>query len=173
MWHWLERYRGPIILFLLALLLGGGAFLFYRQFTTSGAIEISLASPEQIEVQVSGGVASPGSYTLPSGARVANAIKAAGGFTADAYLGGLNLTQELDDGDQIHVLSTGVLSKVNINTASASQLETLPGIGPVKAQNIVAYRIDNGPFLSKEELQNVSGIGEQTYDDLKDKITVY
>ncbi len=173
MWHWLERHRGPITLFLMALLLVGGAVLLYRQFTTGDAIEISLAPPQQIVVQVSGEVASPGAYSLSSGARVANAIKAAGGFTADAYLGGIDFTQRLADGDQVHILSTDVLSKVNINTANASLLDTLPGIGPVKAQNIIAYRLENGPFLRKEDLINVSGIGEQTYADLEDKITVY
>jgi competence protein ComEA len=175
MWDWLEKHRKPILLFLVALLLIGGAVFAYRQLILPPGqlLEISLAPPQEITVSVTGEVMNPGSYELPKGARVANAIKAAGGFTPDAYLGGLNLSQRLEDGDQIYVYNIEVLSKVNINTADAEILETLPGIGPVKAQAIIDYRNENGPFLHKEDLMQVKGIGETTYHNLEDKITVY
>ncbi len=159
MWQWLEQHRGPIILFLIALILIGGAVFIYRQVTPGGALEVTIAPAEEITVSVTGEVKNPGSYELPNGARVANAIKAAGGFTHNAYLGGIDLEQRLGHGEHIHIYHIDVLSKVNINTANASLLDTLPGIGPVKAQNIIDYRTEHGPFLSIEEIQNVWGIG--------------
>jgi competence protein ComEA len=173
MWQWLERHRGPIFLLLVALILIGGAVFLYRQVTPGGALEVTLAPSEKITVYVDGEVINPGIYELPQGARVANAIKAAGGFTNNAYLGGLDLEERLSDGEHIHIYHVDVLSKVNINTADASLLETLPGIGPVKAQNIIDYRTEYGPFLSIEEIKNVEGVGEETYNGLKDLITVY
>jgi competence protein ComEA len=173
MWQWLERHRGPVILFLIALILIGGAVFLYRQVTPGGALEVTVAPAEEITVSVTGEVINPGNYELPNGARVANAIKAAGGFTHNAYLGGIDLAQRLDPGEHIHIYHIDVMSKVNINTANASLLETLPGIGPVKAQNIIDYRTEHGPFLSIEEIKNVGGIGEVTYDGLRDLITVY
>jgi competence protein ComEA len=173
MWQWLERHRGPIFLLLVALILIGSAVFLYRQVTPGGALEVTLAPSEKITVYVDGEVINPGIYELPKGARVANAIKAAGGFTHNAYLGGLDLEEKLSDGEHIDIYHVDVLSKVNINTANASLLETLPGIGPVKAQNIIDYRTEHGPFLSIEEIKNVEGVGEETYNGLKDLITVY
>ena len=173
MWQWLERHRGPISLFLIALILIGGAVFLYRQVTSGGALEVTIAPSEEIAVSVTGEVIDPGIYELPNGARVANAIKAAGGFTHNAYLGGIDLEQRLGDGEHIHIYHIDVLSKVNLNTANASLLDTLPGIGPVKAQNIIDYRNENGPFLSIEEIKSVEGIGDATYNGLKDLITVY
>ena len=173
MWQWLERHRGPIVLFLIALILIGGAVFLYRQVAPGAALEVTLAPPDEIAVSVTGEVENPGTYELPNGARVANAIKAAGGFTHNAYLGGIDLEQRLSDGERIHIYHIDALSKVNINTANASLLDTLPGIGPVKAQNIIDYRTEHGPFLSIEEIENVEGIGEATYNGLKDLITVY
>ena len=159
--------------FLIAIILIGGAVFLYRQITPGGALKVTLAPAEEITVYVDGEVVNPGIYELPNGARVANAIKAAGGFTDNAYLGGVDLEQRLSDGEHIHIYHVDVLSKVNINTANASLLETLPGIGEVLAQRIIDYRTEHGPFLSIEEIGNVEGVGEETYNDLKDLITVY
>jgi len=174
MWQWLERHRGPIILLLIAIILIGGAVFLYREVTTGGALEVTLAPTEKITVSVTGEVMHPDIYELPKGARVDDAIQIAGGFTSDAYSQELNLAQRLWDGDRVHIPKIGeVPQKVNINTADAWLLEALPGIGPVKAQNIIDYRTENGPFLSIEELKNVEGVGEETYNGLKDLITVY
>jgi competence protein ComEA len=174
MWHWLERHRGPILLFLIALILIGGAVFLYRQVTPGGALEVSLAPSQEITVYVDGEVINPGTYNLPQGARVDAAIEVAGGFTSDAYTQELNLAQRLWDGDRVHIPKIGeVPQKVNINTADAWLLEALPGIGEVLAQRIIDYRTENRPFLSIEEIKNVEGVGEETYNGLKDLITVY
>ncbi|MEW6286076.1 MAG: ComEA family DNA-binding protein [Chloroflexota bacterium] len=143
-----------------------------------------------IIVHVTGAVPRPGVYALPKGARVQDAVSAAGGFLAEADKESLNLAQELEDGQKLDipflegfspVLPTAAVQMtvspadadlVNINTASAAELETLPGIGPTIAQKIIEYREQNGPFLSTEDIINVSGIGPGTYERIKDLITV-
>jgi competence protein ComEA len=143
-----------------------------------------------IVVQVSGAVPRPGVYALAQGSRVQDAISAAGGFLADAEKTGINLARALEDGEQLDIPYTEGSSPVileaptaiaippssaeliNINTASASELDTLPGIGPTTAQKIIDYRQQNGPFLAKEDIVNVSGIGPGTYERIKDLITV-
>lgn len=142
-----------------------------------------------IIVHVTGAVPRPGVYALPKGARVQDAVSAAGGFLAEADKASLNLAQELEDGQRLDipflegfspVLPTAVAPPVspadtdlvNINTASAAELETLPGIGPTIAKKIIEYREQNGPFLSTEDIINVSGVGPGTYERIKDLITV-
>jgi competence protein ComEA len=145
-----------------------------------------------IVVQVSGAVPRPGVYALAQGSRVQDAISAAGGFLAEAEKTGINLARALEDGEQLDIpymegsspvildaptaisISTSPSSAelININTASASELDTLPGIGPTTAQKIIDYRQQNGPFVSKEDIINVSGIGPGTYERIKDLITV-
>ncbi|MEP0805173.1 MAG: ComEA family DNA-binding protein [Chloroflexota bacterium] len=142
-----------------------------------------------IIVHVTGAVPRPGVYALPKGARVQDAVSAAGGFLAEADKASLNLAQELEDGQRLDIpyaagfspviptaaalpVSPEDTDLVNINTASAFELETLPGIGPTLAQQIVKYREQNGPFLSTEDIINVSGVGPGTYERIKDLITV-
>ncbi len=141
-----------------------------------------------LQVHVTGAVASPGVYTLAKGARIDDALAMAGGTLPEALLQGLNLAKPVFDGEQVHVAqampalgtdsntnpfqaaqTTGL---ININTASAAELETLPGIGPVKAQAIIDYRQQNGAFARTEDLTKVSGIGPKTFDKLKHLITV-
>lgn len=160
-------------------------------------------SPAEIYVHVAGEVHLPGLYKLPQGARVADAIKMAGGATSDADMDALNLAMPLKDGDKIVVpkkasqgpenpemhagiqipstanqnqesgsLQSGGTSKININTASAKELESLPGIGPVLAQRIVDYRAQKGGFKNIEEIKEVSGIGDKRFEAIKDLITV-
>ncbi len=142
-----------------------------------------------IAVHVSGAVAAPGVYELEEGARVADAVELAGGFLEGAAENALNLARVLNDGEQVVVPTAeeqaaqqsaaeasggaaGVGGKVNINTASAEQLDTLPGVGESTAQKIIADREANGPFSSPEDLKRVSGIGDKKYAELADLITV-
>lgn len=173
MWHWLESHRGPIILFLIALILIGGAIFAYRWVTPSGALEITVAPREEITVHISGEVASPGVYKLPDGACLDDAIKAAGGFTSDAYTQELNLAQKLRDGDRIHIYRPSeVPQKVNINTADAWLLEALPGIGEVRAQKIIESRTTEGLFTHPYDLVERKLIPQSVFDDIEDLIKI-
>jgi competence protein ComEA len=148
------------------------------------------ATPVPILVDVAGEVRKPGVYEFTEGDRVIDAIQAAGGATAKANLEALNLAAPVQDGVQVLVPAKVPVSDsappgtagtspgapgatlVNINTASATELETLPGIGEVLSQAIVDYRTQNGPFASVDDLENVSGIGPSILDDVRDSVTV-
>jgi competence protein ComEA len=141
-----------------------------------------------IVVHITGAVPRPGVYALPQGARVQDAISAAGGFLADADRSGINLARHLEDGEQIDILYiegaaiviptpgveviTSSTELININTATQAELESLPGIGETTAKKIIAYREEHGPFATTEDIINVSGIGAGTYERIKDLITV-
>lgn len=139
-----------------------------------------MASPttaEQATVHVSGEVADPGLVTVARGSRVADAIAAAGGATPDARLDGVNLAAPVVDG--MHLLVPGPGGEqtseggaVRLNTASVSDIETLPGVGPVLAQRIADFRDENGPFASVEDLLDVAGIGEAKLAALRDAVLV-
>ncbi|MCL2424093.1 MAG: ComEA family DNA-binding protein [Micrococcales bacterium] len=137
--------------------------------------------PDVVVVHVVGAVARPGVFTLPGGSRVADAVEAAGGATDEADLAGVNLARALVDGEQLYVPRPGEVlpgapegpagaddGLVDLNRASQSELETLPGVGPVIAGRIVAAR----PFASVDSLQQVSGIGPATMTRLRDLVKV-
>lgn len=135
------------------------------------------ATPGILIVYVSGAVAAPGVYTLPEGSRVEAAIQAAGGFAPGAEAENINLAVVLIDGQQINVpgiveTSHVNIGRVNINTASAAELDALPGIGPTTAQAIVDYRLQNGPFQVIQDIQNVPGVGPATFALIQDFINV-
>jgi competence protein ComEA len=127
-------------------------------------------------------------YALPDGSRVQDAIAAAGGFLAEAEKTQINLAALLIDGEKLDIpfieggspvlptpgptVVAATTELININTASQSELEILPGIGPTTAQKIIEYREQNGEFVTIEEIINVSGIGPGIYDRIKDLITV-
>ena len=139
---------------------------------------------QAIYVHVCGAVRSPGVYELEEGSRVAQAVKAAGGFIEDASEESLNLARTLNDGEQILVLTEEEMQeqrvstsakpdgRININTAGVEELTSLSGIGEAKAEAILLYRDEHGSFLEIEDICNVSGIGESTFDKIKDRITV-
>jgi competence protein ComEA len=152
-------------------------------------IPAASASPEvEILVDVAGWVRSPGVYRFTAGARVIDAIEVAGGARPGAELQALNLAAPLVDGTQILVPKEGevpapaggsgstaggvVGGLVNVNVASAAELETLPGIGEVIAQAIIDHRTENGPFTSVDQLLDVSGIGDATLEDIRELVTV-
>jgi competence protein ComEA len=147
----------------------------------------SSSSPAAILiVDVAGAVRQPGVYEFAEGDRVIDAIERAGGSVPKADLSLLNLAAPLVDGTQILVPKAGAVASgspggapgtsttglININTASATELETLSGIGEVLAATIIEYRTQNGPFVSVEDLMDVSGIGPATLDELRDQVTV-
>jgi competence protein ComEA len=134
-------------------------------------------------VHILGAVESPGVYQFRDGDRVVDAIAAAGGFTATADQQTVNLARFLTDGEQILVPVEGAAphpvpapgdpgGKVNLNTASSAELETLPRIGPATAERILAWRETNGRFGSVDDLLNVPGIGDKTFESLKELVTV-
>ncbi|MEE9400883.1 MAG: ComEA family DNA-binding protein [Dehalococcoidia bacterium] len=171
---WLERHRTPVIALLAALIVIGGAVLLYRQWALPQSVEIVISPPSpEIHVYVEGEVVSPGVYMLQDGDRVVDAIEAAGGFTADADQGAVNLAAPLRDGGRVHVYRIGdVPQKINLNTAEAWLLQSLPGIGEILAQRIIDYRNEIGPFQQIEDLKKVEGIGAATFEKLKDNITL-
>ena len=154
----------------------------------------ALPQPEapDIRVQVSGAVMSPGVYTMSEGDRVMDAVAAAGGVQPNANLSALNLARRIEDEAhyripfvdefvdetppatvQVSATSSqarnddGEPSPLDLNTATAGELETLPGIGPVMAERIIAYREANGRFSSVDDLDNVAGIGPKTLESLR------
>jgi competence protein ComEA len=192
--NWLERYRGYILITLINLIVLGGVTFLLRRPPSSEVITISptvtplpTPTPRPVQVYVSGAVTNPDVYELPAESIVKDAIEAAGGTTSEADLDRINLALTVADGQHIYVPQRGEESppvsppteppgttraeaggKININTASQSEIETLPGIGPSKAQGI----IENRPYDSIEDIQKVPGIGEGTFKKLKDLITV-
>ncbi len=153
------------------------------------------SSAAEVYVDVDGAVVRPGVYRLKDGARVSQAIDAAGGLTAEADVTGLNRASKVADGQKIYVPKVGeqqtvsadggadggavlasgandVAGLVNINTASAAELQTLSGIGPSMAQSIIDERTKNGAFASVDDLMRVSGIGEKKLAKIKDCICV-
>jgi len=184
-----------LIVVLVAVL--GGAGLWYARSlpkpvtiaeSGSGAAQPAVsptATPTLLIVDVAGAVRKPGVYEFAEGERVVDAIERAGGPMPKADLSLLNLAAMLVDGTQIMVPKTGPpvagvpgaapgssSGLVNINSASATDLETLSGIGEVLAGTIVEYREQNGPFASVDDLLDVSGIGPATLEEIRDQVTV-
>ncbi|WP_353048215.1 helix-hairpin-helix domain-containing protein [Planococcus sp. ISL-110] len=137
-------------------------------------------------IDMKGQVVNPGVYELPAGSRMQDAIDAAGGFTPEADSRAINLALIVVDETSLYIPATGeetVLpataqtvseggsSLININTATEAELMELPGIGPSKAAAILAYRDEAGSFKTPEELTEVTGIGDKTFEQLKDLIT--
>lgn len=146
------------------------------------------AAAESLYVHVAGEVATPGLYLLSPGARVADALAAAGGFRESAERAAVNLARRVVDGEQIIVPAIGTApaagaaapgsavagsaagSVLSLSVATAAQLEELPEIGPSTAAKIVAYREANGPFTSVDQLLEVPGIGEKTLAAFRDQV---
>lgn len=136
----------------------------------------SSPAAEVIVVAVMGQVQRPGLVELPPGSRVADALAAAGGPLPETDLSTLNLARRLVDGELITVgvasASSGPGGLLNLNTATAAELESLPGVGPVLAARIVQYRDQHGGFRTVDELNDVPGIGDATFRELESRVTV-
>jgi competence protein ComEA len=184
----MKRLLNNLLLILSGILAGGLIWLISRP-PRGAPVELRPAPTQTpLWIHVTGAVAEPGVYELAPGARVKDAIAAAGGFLPGGESGALNLAAPLADGQQIAVPDASAAAApeepaerssseqpagalVNINTATAAELEALPGIGPTIAQRIVDYREENGPFEKAADILNVSGIGPATFAQFKDLIT--
>ena len=155
------------------------------------------SSNKKIIVHIAGEVKNPGVFEVCEGDRISNIIELAGGITDTANMGKVNLAYKVSDGQKIYIPSKNDVigqneilsmdggenvivdgdkfnynSKVNINTATQTELESLTGIGPSIAAKIIKYRIDNGRFKTIEEIKNVTGVGEEKYKNIEDEICV-
>jgi competence protein ComEA len=190
--------RGEIagLIVVLVAVLGGAGLWYARSLPKPVTIAASgpgaappaaspTSSPALLIVDVAGAVRKPGVYEFAEGERVVDAIERAGGPMPKADVSSLNLAAMLVDGTQILVPKAGPAvagvpgaapgssnGLVNINSASATELETLSGIGEVLAGTIVEYRDQNGPFASVDDLLDVSGIGPATLEEIRDQVTV-
>jgi competence protein ComEA len=171
-------------------LVGLGIAVFVTAVTPRGSTtviapdDVATTTPVEtgIYVHILGQVERPGLYELPDGARAVDAVAAAGGFTEQADAAALNLARFVSDGEQIVVPAIGETTaaapgiagdgRVNLNTADAAVLDTLPGVGPATAAKILAWRDEHGRFESVEDLLDVGGIGEAKLDAIRDLVTV-
>lgn len=138
---------------------------------------------KEILVHVCGAVKNPGVYKIKEGSRICDIIALAGGGTSDSAVDTLNLARVLKDEERIfvptiqeaetiEVLEKKGSQKINLNTATKEQLMTLSGIGEAKAEDIIAYRAENGDFQTIEDIMKISGIKEAAFQKIKDKIMV-
>jgi competence protein ComEA len=155
--------------------------------------QTELNEPEKIIVDVKGQVKKPGVYSSSQGERVIDVINRAGGITENADESQVNFAEHVQDAMVIYIPakgeegleiagtsitpsgsgSSGKPGMINLNKADVNELQTLPGIGPAKAASIIEYRETNGPFKAVEDLKNISGIGEKTFEKLKELISVH
>jgi competence protein ComEA len=145
--------------------------------SASSGASVSSQGLDQIVVDIKGDVLTPGLVTLPAGARVADAIAAAGGVTPSADVTGINLAERLSDGQMIFIGNAQSMqlssdSRINLNLATEADLDSLPGVGPVMAGRIIAWRESNQRFHSIEELQEVPGIGPKVFANLKPLVRI-
>lgn len=164
-------------------------------YIAGGEAEETPTADGQLVVDIAGGINQPGVYKLNAGSIVEDAINAAGGLSGqadeDEIARSINRAALISDHSKLYIPKIGdnqivytnptpnsyastneITSKVNINTAANSELDTLPGIGPVIAQRIIDYRLQNDGFKSIEELKNVPGIGDKLFEQIKDLVTI-
>ncbi len=186
------RLLSQAVLALAIVAAAAGVVAILLRDSSPGAVEIVLPTstpPSDVRVYMTGAVNQPGVHRVEEGARLADAVEAAGGAAPDADLVAVNLAMRVADEDHWHIprigeavppsttvpgsaVSPGGSDKLDVNSASAEELETLPQIGEVRARDIIAHRDANGPFDTIENLIEVSGIGPRTLDTIRDLIEV-
>lgn len=140
------------------------------------SFELSAEGSRDVVVHVAGAVRSPGVYRLPAGARVTDAVERAGGTTAGAVEGAINLAARLSDGQQVIVparggpAAGGADGPISLGTATVEELDEIEGIGPVTAERIIEFRDRSGGLSSIEQLDEISGIGPATMEALRARL---
>ena len=175
----MKTFINTILGILVGMLLSGIVWISARQPEGEAVPLRPPPEPAPVSVHITGAVVSPGLYDIPEGSRVMDAVTAAGGFLPIADQELINLAAIVDDGSKINITKRsyydtggGGSSRININTASLDELDSLPGVGPSTAQAIIDYRRQFGNFQRTDALTDVTGIGPATYDRIKDLITV-
>jgi competence protein ComEA len=169
---------GVGIVAIVGALLSSGAGATVETTTQAGPAIVSEPTDQTVFVHVAGEVVKPGVYELPYSSRVFDAVAAAGGLSDNANTASVNLARIVEDGEQIVVTDTagavpaGTIATININRATAAEFDSLPRIGPTIAERIIAFRDENGPFGSIDELGNVPGIGDTTLAGIRDQLTL-
>lgn len=156
----------------------------FEETVSESAAAPATKEPEEVYVHICGEVVSPGVYQVPAGSRIYDVLLLAGGFREGAAEEAINLAEEVTDGMQVIIPSKEALQEekealekqragmVNINTATAEELCTLPGVGESRAEDIIAYRNKHGAFETIEEIMQVSGIKEGLYEKIRSKIYI-
>lgn len=149
--------------------------------------DVIVNNKKKLVVEIKGQVNNPNIYYLDDGSIINDLINEAGGLTNNASINNINRAELLTDHICVFIPSTDEKSnnetisnstnslksdKININTATAEELDKLPGVGPAKAEDIISYRESNGKFKNVDELKNVKGIGESSFEKMKEKITI-
>jgi competence protein ComEA len=186
-----KKERLLLLVFLVGILMAGSVYLYGGKGELQASEGVALEEDKQqalaagkIKVHVKGEVNRPGVYQLPADSRVIDAIEAAGGAKEGANLEKLNLAQMIEDGGQVVVQKQPSGSdesesaqeqqagKINLNTATLEQLDTLPGIGTTRAQAILSHRETHGRFFQVDDLKQVNGISVKLIDQIRDKVYV-
>jgi competence protein ComEA len=188
-----KKERRLLLVLLVGLLVAGGVYVYggkkegiHVASSEVNSVPVEQETTERIKVHVKGEVNQPGVYELPADSRMIDAIQAAGGAKAGVDLDRLNLASVLTDGGEVLVATAGLENngaenagvaaaddgKVNLNTATAEELDKLPGIGSTRANAIVQYRKEQGRFLQVDDLKNVPGFGVKLVDQVRDKVKV-
>jgi len=179
---WWTRPQETVVLAAAALMLAVTGVLLVARRPAPPIRIIEAPDQSEVAVQVDGAVVRPGIYRLRSGARLADALAAAGGVSADADLGGVNRARRVRDGERITVPRTAGPGSIeapaaggtvlDLNSATTEALETLPGVGPVMARRIVDYRISHGGFRRVDELLQVKGVGPRLLEGLRARLVI-
>lgn len=176
-----SRPQETVILAAATLMLAAAGVLLVARRPAPPIRIIEAPTTSDLAVQVDGAVARPGIYRLVSGARVAEALAAAGGANADADLDALNRARRVRDGEHITVPraaapgsipASGPLAALDLNSATAEALESLPGVGPVVARRIVEYRSSHGGFRRVDDLLQVKGVGPRLLERLRARVVI-
>ena len=188
----MKTWQSILLGILLGVLITAAILVTMRLSTGTPVTLPPIATPAPILVQVDGAVLHPGLYALPSGSRVQDAVAAAGGVSKQSNTSSLNLAARLKDGVKVIVPFQAAVNPtsppgitapnpapaavpsfpIDLNTATLEQLDTLPGIGPSRAGDIIQYRDQHGGFQQIDELKEVRGIGDATFEALKDLVTI-